>query len=79
MSAGAWGIVVEVIGAGWIVGAAWRGRASLTAIPPDVTYDTLGPAINKLMLLVRTQFVDQLKGFALLAIGLLLQLYGTLA
>lgn len=74
-----WGIVVEIVGAGMLVLAAWRARKEVASFPADVTYESLAPTLNTMLALTRRQVVDQLKGFAVLALGLLLQLYGNLA
>lgn len=66
------GIIFEIFGAGLMVYSAFTSRASIRHIQD--TWD--GELSTKLRDIIASQAITELKGFALLAVGLLLQFVG---
>jgi threonine/homoserine/homoserine lactone efflux protein len=73
------GIVLQVLGAGFLVWCAWRTSRNLGKFPKEVTYNALGPTIDALTRELRTQFSQQMVGFVFVLAGAGLQLYASLA
>lgn len=72
------GIVLQVLGAGYLVWQA-RGTASkLAKYKSNITYGNFADAIADLAHEVHGQFKQQMLGFLLLAFGSALQVYGAL-
>jgi len=73
------GIVIEAIGALYLVINARRGKRDADALGlsgSQVTYDTLGPLLDTLLKHLRSNYRHQVIAFALLFVGLALQFYG---
>jgi hypothetical protein len=68
------GIVIELIGAGYIVYASMQSRRRMAGL--NSTMDGMSDAVDELMAAVRTQFDKEIVGFLLLAIGLAMQFIG---
>ena len=73
------GVVLQVVGAGFLVWCAWRTSRNLGKYPNAVTYNALGPTIDALTRELRTQFSQQMIGFVFVLVGAGLQLYASLA
>lgn len=67
------GIVLEIIGAAWLVLAAFKSRNEIKDIPDS--WDAELP--EKLRNAVASQAITELYGFVLLALGLICQMIGT--
>ena len=72
------GIVLQVLGAGYLVIQAWRTSRKLAEYKAGVTYDTLGPSIDTLAQELGGQFGQQLVGFSFVLVGSGLQLYAAI-
>ena len=73
------GIVLQVLGAGYLVWCAWRTSRNLAKYPKEVTYNAIGPTIDALTRELRTQFFQQMIGFLFVLGGACLQLYASIA
>lgn len=72
------GVVLQVLGAGYLVWQA-RGTASkLAKYKSNITYGNFAEAIDDLAHEIHGQFKQQMRGFLLLALGSALQFYGAL-
>lgn len=69
------GIVLEVIGAGYIVYAAFKSRKELEGIEPE-TFGGMGEMSVRMFKLINKQFKNEAVGFSLLGIGLVMQFIG---
>jgi len=72
------GIVLEVLGAAYLVLKSRQATLALRRFPAPLNYDNFVAALERLVGIVGGQFSDQLKGFALLVLGLALQFAGGL-
>lgn len=72
------GIVIEILGAGFLVWRSYQAKLALKNFPAPLTYDNFVKALERTLSIIGAQFIDQLKGFSVLAIGLALQLYGSI-
>lgn len=70
------GIGLELIGAGYIVHAAWQARREM--LGRKVHLDAIEHSVEALLAAVRSQFRKELVGFGLLGVGLLLQFIGSI-
>lgn len=73
------GIVLQVLGVGYLV---WQSRETankLAKYKSNITYDNFAAAIDDLAHEIHGQFKQQMRGFLLLALGSALQFYGALA
>lgn len=66
------GILVEIAGAGYLVWCALRSRRAVMEMKTDM--DSIEHSVQALLNEVRGNFRNQRVGFALLVIGLLMQL-----
>jgi hypothetical protein len=76
------GIVIEALGALYLVIIAYRARRDATVkglVGDQVTYDQLGPLLNTVLHQLHSNYRHQVAAFALLFLGLGLQLIGSLA
>lgn len=71
------GGALELLGAGFLVVRSLAARRRIKNL--RLTYDQLGDVIQKLKTNIECQASDMLVGFALLALGLVLQLYEPIA
>ena len=74
MSLNVAGITIEILGACWLLVAAWRARQAMRYFPSPLVYDNYIKALEQLANIQRGQFRDQLAGFLVLAVGLGVQL-----
>jgi hypothetical protein len=65
------GIVVEIVGAGYLVFCSWQSRRVVTGMKTDM--DSIEHSVEALLQEVRGNFRNQRFGFMLLVIGLLMQ------
>jgi hypothetical protein len=72
------GIVLQLLGAGYLVWQAWCTSRKLAKFS-SITYDTLGATIDTLAHEIGSQFTQQLIGFVFVLLGSALQLYAALA
>lgn len=72
------GILLQLIGAAYIVFQSFRTARNLQKYSASVTYDTLSPSIETLTKELGGQFFQQLVGFVFLLLGSLFQLYAVL-
>jgi hypothetical protein len=70
------GIVLQVVGAGYLVWQARFTASKLAKYKANITYDNFAAAIDDLAHEVHGQFKQQMHGFLLVAIGSALQFYG---
>lgn len=68
------GIILQVIGAAWVVWASYSTRTKFARFSDDVNYQELGSLLNLLRIELRDQFTSQAWGFAFLLAGALCQL-----
>ena len=73
------GIVLQFLGAGYLVWCSWRTSRTLGRYPRAVTYNALGPTIDALTRELRGQFFQQMIGFVFVGGGAALQLYAFIA
>jgi hypothetical protein len=73
------GIVLQLLGAGYLVFCSWRTSRSLAKYPNEVTYNALGPTIDTLTRELRSQFFQQMIGFLFVVGGAGFQLYASIA
>ena len=73
------GILLQLIGAGYLVFQAWRTSRKLAKYQTQVTFDTLGSTIDTLARELGSQFLQQLIGFLFVLVGSALQLYAAVA
>ena len=73
------GILIEIAGASLGVWFAWQTRAQWLASPPEATYDSIGADLARPRAEFIGQFGKQMAVFALLGVGLILQLIGNFA
>ncbi len=73
------GIILQLLGAGYLVAQTWLTSRKLARYQTSVTYNNLGSAIDALAQELGNQFGQQLVGFAFVLIGSGLQLYATIA
>lgn len=69
---GQFGILLELIGAAFMVYAAYKSRLTLQGINPT-TFEGVGGMAEKTHDILRGQVKDEIVGFSFLAIGLLMQ------
>ena len=72
------GIVIQAGGAAYVVVKAKSTADLLGKYKSNITYDTFAHAIDDLAHEMHGQFKLQLRGFAMLALGSTLQLYGAI-
>lgn len=68
------GIVLQVIGAGWVVHASYKTRMSLARFNTKTTYDEIGSLLDKLRSELADSYGSQGIGFMFLLAGALCQL-----
>lgn len=73
------GILLQFIGAGFLVYQSWRTSQKLAKYQTQVTWDTLGATIDSLAHELGGQFLQQLIGFLFVLAGSALQLYAAVA
>ena len=73
------GVILQLIGAGYLVYQSWRTSRKLAKYKAHVTYDTLGSTIDTLAHELGSQFAQQLVGFLFVVAGSALQLYAAAA
>lgn len=66
------GIVIEIAGAGYLVFCAWQSRRVVAGLTTDL--DNIEHSVKALLREVRGNSSNQRRGFALLVLGLLMQL-----
>ena len=69
------GILLQLLGAAYLVFQSFRTARKLQKYKGPVTYDSLAPSIETLAHEVGGQFSQQLVGFAFVFLGSALQLY----
>jgi hypothetical protein len=69
------GIFLQLVGAGYLVFRSLQTSRHLSKYPEQVTYNALGPTIDALTRELRTQFFQQMIGFAFVLVGAGFQLY----
>ena len=70
------GIILQLLGAGYLV---WQARFSankLTKYKSNITYDNFSSAIDDIAHEISGQFRLQIRGFILVVAGSILQFYG---
>lgn len=72
------GIILQLLGAAYIVYQSCRTTRNLRKYSAPVTYGTLSPSIEALAKELAGQFAQQLVGFFFLLIGSCFQLYSVL-
>ena len=65
------GIVVEIMGAGYLVWCAWSSKETTRLL--ETHLDAIQESVNTLLSEVQSNFRNQLKGFIVVAAGLVLQ------
>lgn len=68
------GIVLQVIGAAWVVQASYKTRMSLAGFNTKTTYDELGGLLDKLRSELADSYGSQGIGFMFILAGALCQL-----
>jgi CHASE3 domain sensor protein len=70
------GIILQLLGAGYLV---WQARFTankLAKYKSNITYDNFSAAIDDLAHEINGQFKQQMRGFLLVGAGSILQFYG---
>lgn len=70
---GIFAICLQIVGTIWLLVVVARARSVAGTLSGD-NLDTMGPALDELLQSVRSQFREQWPGFALLLVGLILDL-----
>lgn len=70
------GIVLQLLGAGYLVWQARYTAIKLAKYKSNITYDNFAPAIDDLAHEINGQFNQQMRGFLLVGLGSVLQFYG---
>jgi CHASE3 domain sensor protein len=70
------GIILQILGAGYLVWQARFTAIKLAKYKSNITYDNFGTAIDDLAQEINGQFKQQMRGFLLVGAGSLLQFYG---
>jgi hypothetical protein len=71
------GIIVQLVGGGWLVFQSSKTAKSLSNFKAQLTYDKIQETLELLAKEVASNFQQQLVGFIFLVAGSALQLYGT--
>jgi len=72
------GIIIQLLGAAYLVYQSGFTARKLANYKSNVTYDNFASAIDALASEVHGQFGQQLRAFTAIALGSLLQLYGAI-
>jgi CHASE3 domain sensor protein len=71
------GIILQLLGAGYLVWQARFTAIKLAKYKSNITYDNFATAIDDLAQEINGQFKQQTRGFLLVGAGSVLQFYGT--
>ena len=70
------GIILEVFGAAFIVLSAYRAKKEISKIENPASYGGVGETTIAITTLTKNQFKNEVFGFSLLGIGLIMQFIG---
>ncbi len=70
------GIVLEVLGAAFIVFSAFKSRKEISKIENPASYGGVGETSILVVKLIKNQFKNEAFGFFLLGLGLIMQFIG---
>ena len=70
------GIVIEVLGAAFIVLSAYRAKKEISKIDNPASFGGVGETAVIIAKLIKNQFNNEVFGFSLLGIGLIMQFIG---